>query len=84
MQQFLVEAIYLMQVPNLQLGPAARFANDSQLFHPVASLLESPIPEQSKAALQVSGYSSGACNTVSGDFDVLAAALNGTAILFYH
>ena len=43
----------VMQVPDLQLGPAARFANDSQLFYPVAALLESPITEQSKAALQV-------------------------------
>ena len=43
----------VMQVPDLQLGPAARFANDSQLFYPVAALLESPIAEQSKAALQV-------------------------------
>ena len=42
-----------MQVPGLQLGPAARFANDSQLFFPVAALLESSVPDQSKGALQV-------------------------------
>ncbi len=42
-----------LQVPGLQLGPAAPFANDSQLFFPVAALLESSVPEQSKAALQV-------------------------------
>lgn len=43
----------IFEVPDLQLGPAVRFANDSQLFYPVAALLESPITEQSKAALQV-------------------------------
>lgn len=43
-----------VQVPGLQLGPAARFANDSQLFFPVAALLESGVPEESKGALQVS------------------------------
>ncbi len=42
-----------MQVAGLQLGPAAPFANDSQLFFPVAALLESSVPEESKAALQV-------------------------------
>ena len=42
-----------VQVPGLQLGPAARFANDSQLFFPVAALLESSVPEESKGALQV-------------------------------
>ena len=42
-----------LQVPDLQLGPAAPFANDSQLFFPVAALLESSVPEESKAALQV-------------------------------
>jgi len=42
-----------LQVPGLQLGPAAPFANDSQLFFPVAALLESSVPEESKAALQV-------------------------------
>ena len=40
-------------MPDLQLGPAAPFANDSQLFFPVAALLESAVPEESKAALQV-------------------------------
>ncbi|DBA89055.1 TPA: hypothetical protein ACH3X2_000264 [Trebouxia sp. C0005] len=43
----------IFEVPDLQLGPAAPFANDSQLFFPVAALLESSIPEESKAALQV-------------------------------
>lgn len=42
-----------VQVPDLQLGPAARFANDSQLFFPVAALLESRVPDESKGALQV-------------------------------
>ena len=42
-----------VQVPGLQLGPAARFANDSQLFFPVAGLLESGVPEESNGALQV-------------------------------
>ena len=42
-----------VQVPDLQLGPAARFANDSHLFFPVAALLESSVPDQSKGALQV-------------------------------
>ena len=45
-----------LQVPGLQLGPAAPFANDSQLFFPVAALLESSVPEESKAALQVLLY----------------------------
>lgn len=45
------------QVPGLQLGPAARFANDSQLFFPVAALLQSSVPEQSKGALQVCNLS---------------------------
>ncbi|KAL0053523.1 hypothetical protein WJX82_006983 [Trebouxia sp. C0006] len=43
----------IFEVPGLQLGPAAPFANDSQLFFPVAALLESSVPEESKAALQV-------------------------------
>ena len=42
-----------VQIPDLQLGPAARFANDSQLFFPVAALLESSVPDESKGALQV-------------------------------
>ena len=42
-----------VQVPGLQLGPAARFVNDSQLFFPMAALLESGVPEESKGALQV-------------------------------
>lgn len=46
-----------VQVPDLQLGPAARFANDSQLFFPVAALLESSVPDQSKGALQVCNMS---------------------------
>lgn len=46
-----------VQVPGLQLGPAARFANDSQLFFPVAALLESGVPEESKGALQVGNLS---------------------------
>ncbi|KAL3146697.1 hypothetical protein ABBQ32_000921 [Trebouxia sp. C0010 RCD-2024] len=47
----ILQAIF--EVPGLQLGPAARFANDSQLFFPVAALLESSVPEESKGALQV-------------------------------
>ena len=45
--------VLAVQVPGLHLGPAGRFANDSQLFFPVAALLESTVPEQSKGALQV-------------------------------
>ena len=45
--------MFELQVPDLRLGAAASFTEDSQLFSPVAALLESPHLQHSTAALQV-------------------------------
>lgn len=50
------KGLCMLQVPDLKLGPAAGFAEDSQLFFPVAALLESPRPDHSQAALQVQPF----------------------------
>ena len=73
--QALITNRRLLQVPGLQLGPAAPFANDSQLFFPVAALLESSVPEESKAALQVL-----LCVTVAASMPCLHHSLSSLSV----